>query len=366
MDQKLSTLRQRIDKVDDQILALLNERAQLAQKVGHLKQQGQQTFYVPSRERAICERLQGANNGPFPDEAIAGVYREIISACLSLEAPLHIAFLGPVATFTHAAAMQQFGQSARFLDCKSIPAVFAEVARERADYGVVPVENSTEGVVTHTLDMFLSSDLTICGEILLPVSHDLLSRSGRLEDVRQVVSHPQALAQCRSWLEEHLPDCPQMDVASTARAAQLATEDSAYAAIAASMAAQLYDLRVVQRHIADQVHNSTRFLVIGRQPQAPTGNDKTSIIFCVKDTPGILCRMLEPFGRQQINLSKIESRPQKDKVWEYFFFLDLDGHRQDPHVQTALTELEEMCRWLKVLGSYPKAVLATEEDACPS
>ncbi|NLV24721.1 MAG: prephenate dehydratase, partial [Deltaproteobacteria bacterium] len=316
-EKKLGDLRQKIDAIDDQILELLNRRSALVIEVGRLKAKNGLPFFVPSRERAIYDRLAASNPGPFPSTAIRSVYREIISASLSLEQPLSVAYLGPKATFTQEAAIRQFGLSARFVPAKSIPAVFDEVLRGRADYGVVPVENSNEGIVSHTLDMFLDSDLKIYAEILLEVSQSLLSLSGRLEDVQKVVSHPHALAQCRNWLEEHFPDVPQMDVSSTARAAEMAMEDGGCAALASEMAATLYGLRVIQRKIEDNPNNFTRFLVISRTSPQASGHDKTSLMFAVRDAPGILCRMLEPFSKRHINLTKIESRPIKKKAWEY-------------------------------------------------
>ena len=353
-DETLTGLRNQIDAIDDQILSLLNARAEVVIAVGKAKAGQQREFYVPSREQAIYERLCGQNPGPFPSEAIRKVFREIISASLSLEQPMKVAFLGPPATFTHAAALQQFGLSAQLSPQKSIPAVFDDVARGRAPYGVVPVENSTEGVVSHTLDMFMESELKINAEILLEISHDLLSRSGRLADVKKIVSHPQALAQCRHWLEENLPDIPLVDVASTALAAQMVSEDESTAAIASEMAASLYGLRTVRKKIEDNPNNFTRFLVIGKNTPEPSGKDKTSIMFSVKDEPGILYRMLEPFSQRGINLSKIESRPMKKKAWEYIFFLDMEGHVDDANVKAAVQELRGYCQFLKVLGSYPR------------
>ena len=351
---ELEPLRQRIDSLDDDILSLLNERAKVVIEVGKAKTGKKQDFYVPSREQAIYERLTKANPGPFPSEAIRRVFREIISASLALEQPMKVAFLGPQATFTHAAALQQFGLSAQLVAQKSIPAVFEEVLRGRAHYGVVPVENSTEGIVSHTLDMFMDSDLQINAEILLEISHDLLSLSGRLENVKKVVSHPQALAQCRKWLEDNLPDIPLVDVGSTALAAQMVGEDETAAAIASEMAATLYGLRVAKKKIEDNPNNFTRFLVIGLNRPARSGRDKTSIMFSVKDEPGILYRMLEPFSKRQINLSKIESRPLKKKAWEYIFFLDIEGHFEDQKVKEAVEELGACCQFIKVLGSYPR------------
>ena len=353
-DKPLQNLRQQIDDIDDQILDLLNRRARVVVEVGKLKA-GSSQYYVPSREKAIYDRLIAENPGPFPDEGVRRVFREVISASLSLEQPLKVAFLGPQATFTHVAAMRQFGLSAQLVPVRSIPAIFEEVSRGRASYGVVPVENSNEGVVSHTLDMFMSADLKIIAEVLLEISHDLLNISGDLGDIRKIVSHPQAFAQCRNWLEENLPDIPLVDATSTASAAQQASEDSAAAAIASETAASLYGLRVVKHKIEDNPNNFTRFLVIGTEMQGPSGMDKTSILFSIKDEPGILYRMLEPFNKHDLNLTKIESRPMKSKAWEYIFFLDIEGHIASPQVAEAVEELQEYCQFVKVLGSYPKA-----------
>ncbi len=354
-DRTLDDLRRQIDDIDDRILDLLNRRAEVVVAVGKAKTGSQQQFYVPSREQEIYRRLAERNAGPFPTEAIRRVFREVISASLALEHPMKVAFLGPQATFTHVAAMQQFGFSAQLLPQKSIAVVFDEVLRGRVQYGVVPVENSNEGVVSHTLDLFMELDLQINAEILLEISHDLLSASGDLNRVRKVVSHAQALGQCRKWLEENLPDVPLVDVASTALAAQMVAEDDSSAAIASAMAASLYDLRVVRQKIEDNPNNFTRFLVIGPSSPAPTGRDKTSIMFSVRDEPGILYRMLEPFSKRAINLSKIESRPYKKKAWEYIFFLDMEGHSQKDPIREAIAELKGYCTLFKVLGSYPRA-----------
>jgi len=342
----IKELRQEIDAVDDRILELLNSRAALVIDVGRLKSVKKDEFHVPSREREIYERLASHNNGPFPNEAIKSVFREIISASLALEAPMKVAFFGPKATFTHLAAMQQFGLSAELVPQKAIPAVFEEVGKGRAKYGVVPVENSTEGMVSHTLDMFMESELKINAEVLLEIHHYLLSRTGRLEDIKKVYSHPQPIAQCRDWLAENLPNIPVVDVASTAVAAQIVSEDYTAAAIASELAASMYDLKVVRERIEDQVNNFTRFLVIGKKLTEMSGDDKTSLMFSVKDEIGILYRMLEPFAKRGINLSKIESRPLKKKAWEYIFFLDLMGHIADPVIAEAVHELKQCCQFV--------------------
>lgn len=352
----IEQLRATIDSIDDRIVELLNERSRVVLEVGRLKAGNNLEFHVPGRERQIYERLLGNNPGPFPNDALRSIYREIISACLSLESPMKVAFLGPKATFSHLATMQQFGLSAELVPLKSIPSVFEEVEKGKALYGVVPVENSTEGVVSHTLDMFVDSTLKITAEILLEVHHDLLSRTGRLEDIKKVYSHAQPIGQCRQWLESNLPGIPLVDVASTAVAAQIVSDDYSAAAIASELAASLYDLKVVRNRIEDQVNNFTRFLVVSRKGCDRTGNDKTSVLFSVKDEPGILFRMLEPFAKRGINLSKIESRPYKSKAWEYIFFLDLFGHASDPGIALALDELKACCQFLKILGSYPRSM----------
>ncbi len=352
----LKKLRGEIDQIDNKILDLLNQRAEVVVAVGKEKaEKSDSTFYVPSREKAIYERLTGKNNGPFPNEAVCKVFREIISASLNMEQPMRVAFLGPQSTFTHQAAMLQFGLSAQLVPLKSIPAVFEEVERGRAQYGVVPVENSTEGVVNHTLDMFLDSSLQMIAEITLEIAHNLLSKSGDIASIKKIVSHPQPLAQCRHWLETNMADTPLLDVASTAAAAQLAAEDESVGAIAGEAAAIQYDLQVVKAKIEDNPHNVTRFLVIGKKTPEKSNADKTSIMFSVKDEPGILYRMLEPFSKRDINLAKIESRPMKQKAWEYIFFLDLIGHVDDIKITAAIDELRGYCHFLKILGSYPIA-----------
>ena len=351
----IKKLREALRTKDQEIVSLLNERAALALEVGRIKNENGREVYDPSRESLVYQYLSQISQGPLPDKALQDIYREIISACLALEAPMKVAFFGPKATFTHLAAMQQFGLSAELVPQKAIPAVFEEVGKGRAKYGVVPVENSTEGMVSHTLDMFMESELKINAEVLLEIHHYLLSRTGRLEDIKKVYSHPQPIAQCRDWLAENLPNIPVVDVASTAVAAQIVSEDYTAAAIASELAASMYDLKIVRERIEDQVNNFTRFLVIGKKLTEMSGDDKTSLMFSVKDEVGILYRMLEPFAKRGINLSKIESRPLKKKAWEYIFFLDLMGHIADPVIAEAVQELKQCCQFVKVLGSYPRA-----------
>lgn len=355
INKELKAVRNEIDKIDDNILDLLERRAKLVKKVAVIKKKIKSGFYVPHREEEIIKRLLERSKGYFPKNAIKPVFREIISACLSLEKPLKVAFLGPYATFTHDAALRYFGQNAQYVPLRSISDIFDDVAKGRSDLGVVPVENSTEGVVSYTLDMFLKYDLLISGEIILPITHCLISRLTRKEDIRKIYSHPQAFAQCRQWIEKNLPHCVLIEVNSTAEAAEMAKKDEdAASAIAGESASKIYDLNIVERNIQDVNENSTRFLIIGKIKHKKTGNDKTSILFSIKDEPGALYNMLSPFAKRNINLTKIESRPVKTKAWEYVFFIDLDGHIDEKNVFDAVEELRMKSVFLKIIGSYPK------------
>ena len=354
----LEELRGRIDAVDERLLALLNERAVLACQIGELKraQAPEAPFHAPARERAVLDRLTALNAGPFPTRALRPVFQEIMGACLSLERPLRVAFLGPEGTFTHLAVRHQFGRSVQALPQGTIPDIFQAVERECADYGVVPVENATEGAIDSTLDTFLESPLRISAEILLPVEHALLLRHG-LEpgQVRRVYSHPQALGQCQRWLAANLPRAVQVNAASTAEAARLAHEDPESAAVASVLAAPLFDLRVAAESIQDLSGNATRFLVVGRASMPPTGEDRTSLVVTVKDGPGALLHLLEPLARRGLNLTRIQNRPTRRKAWEHAFFLDVEGHEQDGLLAPALAELRSVASDLKLLGSYPRA-----------
>jgi chorismate mutase / prephenate dehydratase len=350
----LARLRQEIDAIDEEIVALLNRRAAAVLAVGDAKRATGRSFYAPEREREIYERLARLNRGPFPAEALQSVYREIISASLALEQPLQVAFLGPKATFTHQAAVQQFGGSAQYVPARTIADIFEEVERGQVQFGVVPIENSTEGVVTHTLDMFIDSNLKIFAEVLLAVHQDLLSLSGRIEDVQKIYSHPQAIAQCRGWLEKHLPHAPAIDVTSTAAAAQMAADDPTAGAIASELAGSLYNLRPVAKRIQDNLHNTTRFLVIGGKEPERGAADKTSLLFSIKDEVGILHRILGCFASRGINVTKIESRPTRKRAWDYIFFLDVEGHLSDPPLAAAFDELRHYTQFVKTLGSYPR------------
>ncbi len=351
----LKKLRKEIDQIDEEILNLLNRRAEVVLKIAGEKRKNNQRFYVPHREHEILQRLTKLNKGPFPNDALRIIFREIISASLSLEEPLKVACLGPLATFTHLAAIRHFGSFAKIIPVDSIKDVFESVLDKSADYGVVPIENSNEGVVSHTLDMFMDVDLKVSAEIMLEVTHNLLSKSGDIKKIKKIYSHPQAFAQCRRWLERNMPDVELVDTTSTAKAAELAANDPKGAAIASDLAAKMYDLKFVKRSIEDNKNNYTRFLVISEDFPPPTGKDKTSIMLSIKDKPGALFEVLTPFYKEKINLTKIESRPSKRKAWEYIFFIDLEGHINNNNVIRALKAVEKYCIFLKVLGSYPKS-----------
>ena len=352
----IDALRAHIDRIDEKLLALLNQRAQLAIQIGHRKHSAQASIYSPAREKRIYERLAAANHGPLTTEGIRPIFREIISACLSLEQQLRVAFLGPLGTFSHQAARQQFGARSLLMPVDSIAEVFDEVEHGRADYGMVPVENSTEGMVPATLDRFVTSPLTIKAEVLLRIEQCLLSKTGDAKRFRRIVSHPQSLGQCRSWLAQHYPDVPQVETASNARAAELAHNDPRVAAIAGRVAAEHYGLRVVTANIQDLAHNCTRFLVLGRDGMGkPSGDDKTSLLLSVPHEAGALHRVLKPFADNHVSISTIESRPLKERAWEYLFFLDLVGHVHEARIERALGALRQRCLLLKVLGSYPAA-----------
>jgi chorismate mutase/prephenate dehydratase len=354
--RELAGIRGEIDRTDDEILQLLNRRAGFVARVAELKEKMKVPFYVPSRERQIVERLSASNSGPFPTEAIRSVFQEVFSACLSLERTVKIAYLGPEGTFSHMAVKHQFGLSARGVPMRTIAAVFEEVERGGADLGVVPVENSTEGVIVPTLDSFVDSELKVSAEIALKISMCLLGQAGTdLDRIERVYSLPVAMAQCRKWLATHLPRAAMVESASTAEAARAAHGDARGAAVASEMAAKLYDLQVLKRNIEDLAQNVTRFLVLGRQQPAATGRDKTSVLLTTRDTPGILYRVLGAFAERGLNMSKIESRPSRRRPWEYVFFVDIDGHQQDPAMREALEAVRKECEALKVLGSYPKA-----------
>ena len=346
--------RKEIDHLDEQIVKLLNDRTRHVLEIGSIKLKAGEEIYAPHRELAVLQRICKLNPGPMSNESLRAIYREIMSSALALEKSLTIAYLGPEATFTHQAAIRRFGSSLRYSAQKTISDVFTEVSLNRADYGVVPVENSTEGVVTHTLDMFVDSDLKIVAQIVLPVQHCLLSNYKRSQ-VKKLFAHPQSLGQCRSWVQNNLPGAEIIETSSNARSAELARAGKYSAAIAGVLAAERYGLNILESDIQDNSNNATRFLVLGRQCSPPTGHDRTSLIISINDRVGALHRALATLRRYKINMTKIESRPSKRKVWEYFFFIDCDGHVRDKKVAKAISDFEQECAFVKVLGSYPNS-----------
>ncbi len=349
----MEKLRSQIEKIDQKIVELLNRRAKVSQRIGELKKKKSLPIFDPARESKLLSKIKSFSKGPLNPDSLSAIYREIISACLSLQKPLSIAYLGPEASFTHQAAIKRFGKSANYIPCRNISDIFSVVEKKLADYGVVPVENSIEGAVTYTLDMLIDTDLKICSQIMLEISHNLLANCNK-EQIRRIYSHPIVFGQCRMWLEENISGVELCEVPSTAYAAELARKEKFSAAIASLLAAQVYGLKVIAEAIEDVSHNITRFLVVGDRVANRTGKDRTSIVFSVKDEVGALHHMLLPFKRHKINLTKIESRPSKKKVWDYYFFVDLEGHIDDVPVKSALSELEKRSRFLKVLGSYPQ------------
>ncbi|MFH1732254.1 MAG: prephenate dehydratase [Planctomycetota bacterium] len=346
--------RRKIDKIDEQIVKLIAKRADIVEKIGKAKLTGARGVFVPAREKQIYARLRQLNHGPLTDAAMRGIFREIISCCRAIEGTISVAYLGPEATFTHVAAYDIFGNKAMYIPSRDIRSVFATVETGRAYCGVVPIENSTEGAVSETLDTFLTSELQILSEEILPIHLTLLGR-GKLSDVERVASKPIALAQCRSWLAEHLPDAELVETVSTAAAAELAAKERGTAVVAHETAARIYNLRVIRAHIEDHERNVTRFLVIGFGKQQPTGSDKTSILCSVKHQAGSLVGLLGVFRRHKINMTYLYPRPSRDKPWEYFFFIDLAGHRGQSNLAAALRDAEKHCSFFKVLGSFPRA-----------
>ncbi len=355
-DPEISRRRREIDALDEEILTLLNRRATLAREIGERKKAGRRQFHVPNREQEIYQRLADHNRGPLPDQAVRHIFREIISASLALEKPLQVAYLGPRGTFTHLAARKHFGYSAQLQAAGSIREIFDLVERNKYAYGIVPVENTTEGIVSHTLDMFIRSQVVINGEILLQITHDLLNLSGRGADIAKIYSHPQAIGQCRNYLGEHYPGVPVIAVSSTAQAAAMAAEEAEAAAIANEYAASLYHLHTVDDSIQDESHNLTRFLIIGQREIPPVAGEeyKTTVLFSARDGAGTLFTLLQPFADHGVNLSKIESRPRRGEPWQYIFFIDVDGHQQEAPVAAALDKLRRTSQFYKVVGSYAR------------
>jgi chorismate mutase/prephenate dehydratase len=357
-EHPLAAIRREIDSIDDQLLALLNRRAACAQKVAEIKTASGEVecFHRPEREAEVLRRMADKNTGPLGRDAVVRFFRELMSECLALEKPLGVAFLGPEGTFTQQAAYKHFGHAIQAVPLPTIDEIFRAVEGGACQYGVVPVENSTEGVITHTLDSFQRSLLMIAGEVSLRIHHNLMGNVEAPGDIREIFSHQQSLAQCREWLDRYLPGVKRTAVSSNAEAARLAAATQGAAAIAGEVAARLYGLPILERNIEDEPDNTTRFLVIGRNAVSRTGSDKTSLLLSTRNYPGALYGVLEPFARHGISMSKIESRPSRRVAWDYVFFVDVEGHRDDSPVAEALAELEPHVTMLKVLGSYPRGL----------
>lgn len=354
MSDELLNLRNAIDSLDEDILAKLAERASHAQRIGQIKQGN---LYRPEREAQVLRRLADANPGPLPDQAVQRIFREIMSACLALEQPLKVAYLGPAGTFSESASRKHFGSAPNFLALATIDDVFRAVEAGNVDYGVVPVENSTEGAVGGTLDLLLANPVRICGEVMLRIHQHLLSRADGMGAAKRLYSHAQSLAQCHEWLNRNLASLPRVPVASNAEAARLASEDPESCAIAGEAASELYQLNVLAANIEDDPKNTTRFLVIGRHDAGPSGSDKTSLVCSAINRPGAMHALLEPFATHGVSMSKMQSRPSRSGLWEYVFYIDLEGHQATPHVAGALKELEARAAFVKILGSYPVAAI---------
>ena len=355
----LFELRDKIDTIDEQILQLINQRAVCAMEVAKTKiAQGEQgTFYRPDRESLVLRRIMGLNQGPLSDDTAVRFFREIMSACLALEKPMDIAFLGPEGTFTQQAVFKHFGHAVKAIPATTINEIFSAVENEYCQFGVVPVENSTEGVISHTLDRFSSSTLKICGEVEIRVHQNLMGHITSLDEITEVFSHQQSLAQCRQWLDNHLPGTKLTAVNSNAEAARLASSNKQTAAIAGVVAADVYNLNIFEKNIEDEPNNTTRFIIIGQQSPAPTGNDKTSLVVSTGNQPGALHKILEPFAKLGIGMVNIESRPSRQGLWDYLFFIDIEGHSEDKIVAQALDIVRDSVKMFRLLGSYPKAVL---------
>jgi chorismate mutase/prephenate dehydratase len=368
--RNLDQVRADIDAIDQELQALISRRARCAQRVAEIKMAEVQAaheagdaaaevvFYRPEREAQVLKRIMDRNEGPLEGETIAHVFREIMSACLALEKPLQVAYLGPQGTFTQAAAIKHFGHAAICLPQATIDTVFSQVEAGECNYGVVPVENSTEGMVSHTLDNFMDSPLKISGELELRIGHHLMvSPNVSAKQVTRICAHEQALAQCRNWLDKHWPSVERVAVSSNGEAARLAAETPGVAAVAGDMAAELYGLEKLAQHIEDYSDNTTRFLIIGREEVPPSGRDKTSVIVSSRNKPGALFALLDPFRRGGISLTRIDTRPSRTEKWAYVFFIEFEGHLQDEKISAVVAELEEQSILMKPLGSYPRAVL---------
>lgn len=358
MDDRLQPLRNAIDAIDRQLIELLNQRARLAIEVGHVKQASGAPVYRPEREAEVLRKIAGLNQGPLTEAGVTGVWREVMAACRALERPVTVSFLGPAGTFSELALVRQFGNTVAREPCGSIDDVLRAVEAGSTDYGIVPVENSTEGSVTRTLDLLLATPLRILAEVALPVHHNLLTLDGGMARVKRICAHAQALAQCSEWLTHHYPRIERVPVSSNGEAARMASTDPEVAAIAGHIAADRYGLLTVASEIQDDPHNRTRFVVLGRQdtqPQSPPGRDKTSLILAVPNKAGAVFHMLAPLEQHGVSMTRFESRPARSGAWEYYFYVDIEGHERDPKVAGALDALRQSCAFYKSLGSYPAA-----------
>ncbi len=356
-EEHLATVRDQIDRLDREVLERFSQRARLAQEVAKIKEDGEgnEDYYRPEREAQVLRALLQENPGPLADAEVAHLFQELMSACRALENAMAVAFLGPRGTYTEVAALKHFGRAVQVTPLESIDAVFREVEAGGCEYGVVPVENSTEGMVSHTLDMFVRSQLQICGEVNIPIHHHLLGKGGELNDLRRIYSHQQSFAQCRRWLDGHLPQVEKVALSSNGEAARRAAMEPETGAIAGETAASAYGLQTIAENVEDEPDNTTRFLVVGKRSVPASGVDKTSLLISAKNQPGTLFRLLKPFAQRNISMTRIESRPARRGRWEYVFFVDVDGHVEDPEVRAALEELEDTAGMVRVLGAYPKA-----------
>jgi chorismate mutase/prephenate dehydratase len=354
-DDKLKPLRDQIDAIDAQLITLLNQRARVAQQVGHVKAESNAPVFRPEREAQVLERVAEHNHGPLASADLKSIFREVMSACRALEKRVTVAYLGPAGTYSEQAVWQQFGQAVEGLPCVSIDEIFRSVEAGTAEFGVVPVENSSEGAVNRTLDLLMRTTLSISGEVALAVQHSLMTRTGTMDGIRSICAHSQALAQCQAWLNEHYPQLERRAVASNGEAARLAAEEVGVAAIAGDMAARRYGLAIAHAHIQDDPHNRTRFFVIGTLQPGPSGRDQTSLLLSVPNKSGAVYELLAPLARHGVSMTRFESRPARTGRWEYFFFVDIEGHAEDIKVAEALAELQTQAAFFKLLGSYPHA-----------
>ncbi len=353
MEKLLKPLRDQIDAIDAQLLDLLNLRARVAQEVGHVKNKVDAPIFRPEREAQVLRGIAERNPGPLGNDELQTIFREIMSACRSLEKKVIVAYLGPEGTFSEQAVYQHFGKSINAIPCASIDEVFRAAEAGTADFGVVPIENSTEGAISRTLDLLMQTPLTISSEVSIPVHHNLMTLSGNMDGIRSICAHSQALAQCQGWLNQHYPNIMRQAVASNAEAARLASEDPAVAAIAGEIASQHYGLQVVSAHIQDEPQNRTRFAVIGRKETESSGKDQTSLVLSVQNKAGAVYKMLAPLEKFGVSMTRFESRPAKTGSWEYYFFVDIEGHVKEEKIRLALAELKDSVAYFKVLGSYP-------------